>query len=202
MPPLRSPADCGLELVCAVELSTRPNESRPGKRERSIHVFGYWLSSEPTVDFRRYLETQQASRRKRNVDLVAKLQQLGVSITLEDAEVYGRNQVGRPHFARVLLDKGYVKTMQEAFDVYLADEAQAAVERDEPTLDEGIRRINESGGIASLAHPIRLPQRGEELERAGGRVFWKPVSKASRSSTASILRPIARSSPPSPAASG
>jgi predicted metal-dependent phosphoesterase TrpH len=126
---------------------------------------GYWLSSEPTVDFRRYLETQQASRRKRNVDLVAKLQQLGVSITLEDAEVYGRNQVGRPHFARVLLEKGYVTNMQQAFDVYLADEAQAGVDRDEPTLDEGIRRIKESGGIASLAHPIRLPQRGADLER-------------------------------------
>jgi predicted metal-dependent phosphoesterase TrpH len=159
-------ADCGVELVCAVELSTRPNETRqPGKRERSIHVLGYWLSSEPTVDFRRYLETQQASRRKRNVDLVAKLQQLGVSITLEDAEVYGRNQVGRPHFARVLLEKGYVTNMQQAFDVYLADEAQAGVDRDEPTLDEGIRRIKESGGIASLAHPIRLPQRGADLER-------------------------------------
>jgi predicted metal-dependent phosphoesterase TrpH len=159
-------ADCGVELVCAVELSTRPNEARqPGKRERSIHVLGYWLLSEPTADFRRYLETQQASRRKRNVDLVAKLQQLGVSITLEDAEVYGRNQVGRPHFARVLLEKGYVSNMQEAFDVYLADEAKAGVDRDEPTLDEGIRRIKENGGMASLAHPIRLPQRGPELER-------------------------------------
>lgn len=159
-------ADCGIELVCAVELSTRPNEQREsGKRERSVHVLGYWLSSPPTVEFRRYLETQQTSRRKRNVDLVAKLQQLGVSITLEDAEVYGRNQVGRPHFARVLLDKGYVSNLQEAFDVYLADEAQAGVERDEPTLDEGIRRINDGGGIASLAHPVRLPQRGPDLER-------------------------------------
>lgn len=158
--------ECGLELVCAVELSTRPNETRsPGKRERSVHVLGYWLSSDPTVEFRRYLETQQASRRKRNVDLVAKLQQLGVAIKLEDAEVYGRNQVGRPHFARVLLDKGYVSNMQEAFDVYLADEAKAGVDRDEPTLDEGIRHIREGGGIASLAHPIRLPQRGADLER-------------------------------------
>jgi predicted metal-dependent phosphoesterase TrpH len=159
-------ADCGVELVCAVELSTRPNEHRePGKRERSVHVLGYWILSEPTAEFRRYLETQQAGRRKRNVDLVAKLRQLGVSITLEDAEVYGRNQVGRPHFARVLLDKGYVSNLQEAFDVYLADEAKAAVDRDEPTLEEGIRSIKESGGMASLAHPIRLPQRGADLER-------------------------------------
>lgn len=159
-------ADCGLELVCAVELSTRPNEQREGgKREKSVHVLGYWLHSPPSEDFRLYLETQQASRRKRNLDLVAKLQQLGVSITLEDAEVYGRNQVGRPHFARVLLDKGYVSNIQQAFDVYLADDAQAAVDRDEPTLKDGIQRIKAGGGLASLAHPVRLPQRGAELER-------------------------------------
>jgi predicted metal-dependent phosphoesterase TrpH len=155
----------GLELVCAVELSTRPCESAvPGKRERSVHVLGYWLLSPPTQDFRHWLVTQQDSRRQRNVDLVAKLRQLGVDITLQDAEVYGRNQVGRPHFARVLLDKGYVSTIQQAFDVYLADEAKAAVDRDEPTLEEGIRRIFESGGLASLAHPVRLPQRGSQLE--------------------------------------
>jgi hypothetical protein len=157
--------DCGVELVCAVELSTRPEPRESGKREPSVHVLGYWLSSGPTVEFRRYLETQQASRRKRNVDLVAKLHQLGVSITLEDAEVYGRNQVGRPHFARVLLDKGYVSNLQEAFDVYLADDAKASVEREEPTLEEGIRRIKDGGGIATLAHPVRLPQRGPDLER-------------------------------------
>jgi predicted metal-dependent phosphoesterase TrpH len=164
-------ADCGLELICAVELSTRPaavsvdQHGKTGKRERSVHVLGYWLSSPPTAEFRSYLETQQASRRKRNVDLVAKLRTLGVAIALEDAEVYGRNQVGRPHFARVLCDKGYAANIQEAFDLYLADEASAAVERDEPTVEEGIRRIKEGGGIASLAHPVRLPQRGSELVR-------------------------------------
>lgn len=161
-----SAASCGLELICAVELSTRPNETRePGKRERSVHVLGYWLHEPPTAEFRCWLETQQASRRRRNADLMLKLQQLGVSIRIEEAEVYGRNQVGRPHIARVLCDKGYVSTIQQAFDVYLADDAQAAVERDEPTLEEGIRLIQESGGMSSLAHPIRLPQRGSELAR-------------------------------------
>ncbi len=155
----------GLELVCAVELSTRPSGGAPGKRERSVHVLGYWPLHAPDPAFRRYLETQQASRRQRNIDLVAKLRLLDVDITLEDAEVYGRNQVGRPHFARVLCDKGYVSSLQEAFDVYLADEAKAAVERDEPALEEGIRRIRDGGGIAALAHPVRLPQRGPELER-------------------------------------
>jgi predicted metal-dependent phosphoesterase TrpH len=159
-------AECGLELICAVELSTRPDEPcLAGKRERSVHMLGYWLFSPPTAEFRCWLETQQASRRQRNLDLVAKLRQLGVAITLQEAEVHGRNQVGRPHFARVLCDKGYVSNIQEAFDVYLADEAKAAVDRDEPTLEEGIRRIRDSGGVASLAHPSRLPQRGSDLTR-------------------------------------
>jgi 3',5'-nucleoside bisphosphate phosphatase len=154
----------GLELVCAVELSTRPDRPRvAGKRESSVHVLGYWLHSPPTAEFRTWLETQQATRRRRNVDLMAKLNQLGVAITLEDAEVYGRNQVGRPHIAKVLLDKGYVSSMQEAFDRYLADDAQAAVERDEPSLEEGIQRIRDGGGIPSLAHPVRLRRSAAEL---------------------------------------
>ncbi len=157
--------DCGLELICAVELSTRPNaENASGKRERSVHLLGYWLVSPPSVEFRRWLQSQQESRHQRNVELVGRLQQLGLTITLADAAYYGRNQVGRPHFARVLCDKGYVSNMQEAFDLYLADEAQAAVDRDEPTLEAGIRQITESGGIAALAHPVRLSQRDADLE--------------------------------------
>lgn len=156
----------GLELVPAVELSTRPEPPKGGgKRERSVHVLGYFLAGPPTPGFRAWLETQQASRRQRNLDLVARLQQLGVDVCLEDAEVYGRNQVGRPHFARVLCEKGYVTHLQQAFDMYLADDAKACVDREEPTLEEGIRRITEGGGIASLAHPVRLPQRNGELER-------------------------------------
>lgn len=159
-----------LELVCAVELSTRPDFTAAGKRPRSVHILGYFLDGQPAAAFREWLQSQQASRRQRNLDLIAKLRQLGVHLELEEMQVYGRNQVGRPHFARVLLDKGYVATLQEAFDRYLADDAQAAVERDEPSLEEGIRRICDGGGLASLAHPVRLPQRdaaslGALLER-------------------------------------
>ena len=157
-------ADAGLELVCAVELSTRPNEAKAaGKRQPSVHLLGYWLFSPPSNEFRCWLESQQETRRRRNLELVAKLEQLGVPVSLDEAAVYGRNQVGRPHFARVLCDKGYVANMQQAFDLYLADEAKASVERDEPTLEAGIQRIVESGGMAALAHPVRLPQRGPEL---------------------------------------
>jgi predicted metal-dependent phosphoesterase TrpH len=154
----------GVELVCAVELSTRSEQQRPGiKREPSVHLLGYFLLSPPAPEFRSWLESHQASRRQRNVRLIENLRGLGVEMTLSDAEVYGRNQVGRPHFAKVLCEKGYVSTLQEAFDLYLADDARAAAERDEPSLEEGIKRICEAGGLASLAHPVRLPQQGREL---------------------------------------
>lgn len=154
-----------LELICGVELSTRPEpESIAGRRQRSIHLLGYFLLCPPAPEFRIWLQHQQAARRQRNVDLVANLQRLGLQLTLSDAEVYGRNQVGRPHFAKVLCDKGYVVTMQQAFDLYLADDAKAAVARDEPSLEEGIRRIRNAGGLTSLAHPVRLPQQNIELE--------------------------------------
>ena len=153
-----------IELICAVELSTRPAQPKSnGAREPSVHLLGYFIVSPPTLEFRTWLEAQQASRRQRNRELITKLQGLGLDITLHDAEVYGRNQVGRPHFARVLCDKGYVSSRQEAFDLYLADDAKAAVEREEPLLEEGIRRIRDAGGFAALAHPVRLPQQDDQL---------------------------------------
>ena len=86
------------------------NREPLGKRQPSVHLLGYWLLSPPSGEFRCWLESQQESRRRRNLELVAKLEQLGVPVSLDEAEIYGRNQVGRPHFARVLCDKGYVRT--------------------------------------------------------------------------------------------
>ncbi len=150
-------AECGLELVCGIELSTRPTAIPNGRRAPSVHLLGYFLHTPPTADFRGWLRGQQQSRHKRNVDLIAKLHSLGVAIELPEVQALGKNLTGRPHFAQVLLKKGYVPTIQAAFDLYLADDAQAAVQRDEPTLVEGIRRIAAAGGSPVLAHPVRLP---------------------------------------------
>jgi 3',5'-nucleoside bisphosphate phosphatase len=162
----RHPAErVGLELICAVELSTRHVSHRlpPGTREPSVHVLAYFPVSPPTSAFRAWLQAHQETRRQRNIALVEKLQNLGVNIALSDAAIYGHNQIGRPHFARVLLEKGYVSTLQEAFDVYLAENAKAGVERDQPALEDSIRCICDAGGLASLAHPARLQQTEHEL---------------------------------------
>ena len=152
-------AEAGLELVCGIELSTRPAHPPNGSRPPSVHRLGYFLQGPPSPDFRQWIRGHQESRRERNRKLIAKLNSLGVEITLEEVQVLGKHLTGRPHFAKVLLRKGYVQTNQEAFDRYLADNAQASVERDEPELVEGVRRIREGGGLPSLAHPVRLPER-------------------------------------------
>lgn len=143
--------DAGLELVCGIELSTKLYGSR------SVHLLGYFLDGGPSPEFRECILDMQAARRDRNVRLTARLRELGFDITLEEVQARGRGMTARPHFAQVMLQKGYVSTLQQAFDEYLDESAIGYVYRREPSFAEGVRWIQEAGGIASLAHPIRVP---------------------------------------------
>lgn len=156
-------AEAGLELICGIELSTRLDKGVNGPRPPSVHLLGYFLNDPPAPAFRQWLQRLQESRRQRNIALIARLQSLGIDITLDEVQALGKHLTGRPHFAKVLLRKGYVSNNQEAFDLYLADNARAAVDREEPDLAEGVRRIRDGGGLPSLAHPVRLPQSGASL---------------------------------------
>jgi predicted metal-dependent phosphoesterase TrpH len=153
----------GLDLVCSIELSTRRFQAN-SPRGKSVHVLGYFLDAPPSAEFRGWLRTLQLARRDRNRRLVARLQELGVDIRLEEAEAIGRIMTGRPHFARILVKKGYASSYQEAFDVYLDESAKAYVQRLEPSLSEGLERITSAGGLPSLAHPMRLGKRNPAEE--------------------------------------
>jgi 3',5'-nucleoside bisphosphate phosphatase len=139
----------GVELICGIELSTKLHG-------QSVHLLGYFVDDPRLLPFRRWILELQAARRERNQRLIARLQDLGFHITLEEVEAKGRGMTGRPHFAQVLKEKGYVATIQQAFDLYLAEYAQAYVDRHEPSFAEGVARITDVGGVASLAHPVRL----------------------------------------------
>ncbi len=138
----------GVELVCGVELSTK-------YQDRSIHVLGYFFERPPGETFRGHLACVQKARRERNGRLTERLRQLGLSIRLEDAEQLGRSQTGRPHFAQLLVNRGYVSSIREAFKVYLDESAPGYVERRDPSLENVLRWIREAGGISSWAHPGR-----------------------------------------------
>ena len=139
----------GVEPVCGIELSTK-------LQGQSVHLLGYFFGDNGLQDFRTWILELQASRRERNVRLAARLRELGFDITLAEAEALGRGMTGRPHFAQVMVEKGYVSDLREAFDEYLDESAKGYVHRLEPQFAEGVARIREAGGIASLAHPVRV----------------------------------------------
>ena len=101
----------GLDLVCGIELSTRS----PGGRSRAVHLLGYFLHRPPAAEFRAWLGEVLQDRRDRNIRLVKSLQSQGIDIELSEVEKMGRTLTGRPHFARLLIRKGYVATPEEAF---------------------------------------------------------------------------------------
>jgi predicted metal-dependent phosphoesterase TrpH len=139
----------GIQLVCGIELSTK-------LYGRSVHLLGYFLNDCAPDGFREWILDLQASRRDRNLRLVERLRELGFDISLEEAEARGRGMTGRPHFAQIMVEKGYVKNLRQAFDDYLDESAVGYVYRREPQFAEGVERIRNAGGIASLAHPVRV----------------------------------------------
>jgi predicted metal-dependent phosphoesterase TrpH len=141
--------DAGLELICGIELSTRFGGL-------SVHLLGYFPVQPPTAEFRGWLDFLLESRRDRNRRLIEKLQGLGLEITLEEVERKGRTLTARPHFARVLMEKGYAMDIQDAFEKYLDESAKGYVQRQEVPIEEAIQRVTASGGVASLAHPVRV----------------------------------------------
>lgn len=142
----------GLDLVCGIELSAQMGIDR----RRSVHVLAYFLDQPPSAKFRGWVNGLLASRRERNVRLVAKLQGMGVPIELSEVERIGRTLTGRPHFARVLIQKGFARDYDDAFRRYFGEEGPAFVQRHGPAIHEAAEQVAAAGGIAVLAHPVRL----------------------------------------------
>lgn len=139
----------GVEVISGVEISAKFD---PG----TMHILGFFVNRN-SKELQEGLGTVQEARRARNPMIIERLQALGVQISLEEVErESGGDQVGRPHFARVLIKKGYVKNSEEAFDRYLAKGAPAYIDKRKLTSREAIEMIEAAGGIASLAHPKHL----------------------------------------------
>jgi predicted metal-dependent phosphoesterase TrpH len=140
--------ELGVEFLTGIELSVHTSR-------RTIHLLGYGFDpahAELVVT----LQNQQRSRLARNTQLIEKLVALGYEISLDEvvAKTDG-GSVGRPHFASVLLDKGYVDSIDHAFTELLADGCPAYVERRELAASDAIALIHRAGGAAIWAHPTR-----------------------------------------------
>lgn len=156
-------SEAGLRLVRGIELNSRLDVQ--GGRQRFAHILAYFPVHEPASSFVDWIQTQKQERRDRNERLIASLQKRGIGISLEEVEKIGRSLAGRPHFARVLVDKGYASNIEDAFGRYLGEGAPTYVERDSFTTEQVISAIRGGGGIPVAAHPIRLNLPHDELER-------------------------------------
>lgn len=143
--------ELGIEVVPGVEISTVANG-------QDIHVLGYYIDIN-NEQFLHRLASLRDTRDTRNNMIIDRLQQLGLDITMAEVLREVENikskgdTVGRPHIAAVLLSKGYVSSISEAFDRYLGTGAAAYANppRIEPAT--AIGWIQEAGGKAVLAHP-------------------------------------------------
>jgi predicted metal-dependent phosphoesterase TrpH len=145
----------GLDLVQAIELNSRATLNGT-LTSRYAHILAYFPSHPPSPEFVSWLNETRQERSERNEKLAASLRANGVDITLAEVESKGRSLTGRPHFARVLVEKGYAKSLEDAFLHYLGEDAPSYVHRESLTSVETIALVRKGGGIPVIAHPIRL----------------------------------------------
>jgi 3',5'-nucleoside bisphosphate phosphatase len=154
-------AGAGVRLVQGCELSCEVGPA-------TMHLLVYFLADGPGP-LQDRLAGLQAARADRNRRIVDVLQSHGVDVTLEEILTEaGGGSVGRPHVAGVLQRKGYVDSVQEAFDVWLGKGRPAYLERDRLLPSEAIDLAHASGAVAVLAHPTSLGYEDTELERFVG----------------------------------
>ena len=157
----------GIEVISGIEISSWHDET-------SMHILGYRFRHDDR-QFKRRLQLLQHGRETRNVRIIENLNKLGIRVELEELLQYSEyGQTGRPHIARLLVDKGVVKTVDLAFKYYLRRGAAAYAERFRFSAHDAIVMIQEAGGIVVLAHPSSLdpslrsiPSLLKELYQAG-----------------------------------
>jgi len=146
----------GIEIIPGVEVSSR-------YKDTELHILGYFLVRQDPLLLSR-LAQLRAGRHDRNPRIVEKLNELGFALTYEDVKACaGSGSVGRPHIARVLMEKGYVKSAKEAFDRFLGEDKPAYVPRELPEPAEAIAWIREARGLPVLAHPTWVKETAEGL---------------------------------------
>jgi predicted metal-dependent phosphoesterase TrpH len=138
-------AKSDLAIIPGVELSTE-------YCEYEIHILGYFIDINNSV-LRETLEIIRKCRLERVKEIIIALEKLGIGISLSDIELDSYMSVGRPHIAKLLVDKGYCSTVKEAFNTYLIKGKPAYIERSKLSYKEAMRLICKSGGIPVLAHP-------------------------------------------------
>lgn len=134
----------GISYCFGVEISTREHGN--------LHILGYGIDP-ASPGLTASLGEFRGRRTRRIKNILERLSGLGIEITLEDLAHRGGCSPGRAQVADLMLKRGLVEDISEAFKRYLAPGTAAYVESGGPTVEEAITAIHRAGGKAVLAHP-------------------------------------------------
>lgn len=135
-----------MTIITGIEFSTQ-------WRGRGIHLVGLNVALN-SPELQQAVEQQTQVRIKRAQTIAEKLEKAGIKGALDGAKHYaGKGAIGRPHFAKYMVDAGYAGSIPQAFKRYLGAGKVGDVKQCWPDIDEAVHWILAAGGIAVLAHP-------------------------------------------------
>lgn len=130
---------------------------------REIHLLAYYLDykNEEIIEYERFF---RADRERRAREMVERLQKTRVRISYEEvADSAAGAPIGRPHVAEVLVRRGYVSSIQQAFDVYLDASRPGYAAKSPFPVSKAVEMVHRAGGITSIAHPGRTYSDGQSF---------------------------------------
>ena len=145
------------KIVPGVELSTE-------YEGKEVHVVGLFIDHK-NPEFTAYLKDFIDSRTTRNLKMCKALADAGIEIGYQELlDAFPDAVITRAHYAKLMLQKGYIKSINEAFERYVGDHCPYYVPREKVTPQDAIRLIKKAGGIPIFAHPILCRLSDSRLE--------------------------------------
>lgn len=141
----------GVPFVAGIELSIEP-----GKGFDKFHLLGLGVDPED-AGLKAFLRKILEGRNSRNERIIENFRRIGIPMD-DSIHSYAHGEVlARPHFARWLMDRGYVSSVKEGFDNYLLPDSPAQTrcyeDRWHPSQEESFGVIHGAGGLCIMAHP-------------------------------------------------
>lgn len=136
----------GVKVIPAIEMSSFS--------DKEVHILGYNIDYKNPL-FLQELKVVQERREMRNLEIIDNLKRIGINLNYAFMKK-GNSTVGRMHIALQMRDKGYVYSVNEAFDKYIGFGKQCYVKTSHIKPEVAVDIIKRYGGVAVLAHPFRF----------------------------------------------
>jgi predicted metal-dependent phosphoesterase TrpH len=143
-----------VSVLAGLEMSAAPPPAFDANG--SLHILGYGMDCDHR-GLNQTLAYLRQARENRNPQIVDRLNRLGVRLSMEEVLMEtGQSLAGRPHIAAAMIKKGYVASVDEAFDRYLAKGRPAYIDKPRIACEKALKVIRQAGGLPVLAHPYLI----------------------------------------------